>query len=191
MKVEKIEIDRERAQKLWRDYQKHAHYSTPMDEEIRRAYHLISRGRMIIQALASITAAGLHDAPFTDNHRKPKLAIARADAKRCDMQTSNGSVSFYADYDKPREQKRRIEVPMPGVRSTDASGRAIIPLIPIGVRPRRGIQNYHILWEAEWQTIPHDPMLLRRIGRADMWIVVAAWDLTQVERAAMASRLSA
>jgi hypothetical protein len=32
-------------------------------------------------------------------------------------------------------------------------------------------------------------MLLRRIGRADLWLVVAGWDLTEVERAALSTRL--
>lgn len=50
--------------------------------------------------------------------------------------------------------------------------------------------KYHILWEAEWAPIPpRDPMLLRRIGEADLWVVVAHWDLTEVERAALATRI--
>ena len=66
-----------------------------------------------------------------------------------------------------------------------------MPVIPVHLRPRRGLQNYHVLWEAEWERIPpRDPMLLRRIGRGDMSLVVAAWDLTEVERAALATRFS-
>lgn len=38
--------------------------------------------------------------------------------------------------------------------------------------------------------MPKDPYLLRRIGKGDMWLVVAAWDLTEVERAALATRLN-
>jgi len=36
---------------------------------------------------------------------------------------------------------------------------------------------------------PRDPMLLRRLG-GDLWLVVAHWDLTEVERAAMATRVN-
>jgi hypothetical protein len=36
---------------------------------------------------------------------------------------------------------------------------------------------------------PVDPMLLRRIGLADLWVVLAAWDLTPVEQAALAARI--
>src|SRR5258708_4807132 len=42
---------------------------------------------------------------------------------------------------------------------------AIVPLVPVHLRPKRGLENYHILWEAEWtRVVPRDPMLLRRIG---------------------------
>jgi hypothetical protein len=58
------------------------------------------------------------------------------------------------------------------------------------VRPRRGIENHHVLWEAIWQPAPPvDPMLPRRIGEADLWVVCAAWELTEVERAVLASRV--
>jgi hypothetical protein len=66
----------------------------------------------------------------------------------------------------------------------------VVPLVPIHLRPRRALGAYHILWEAEWKRVPPvDPMLLRRIG-GDIWLVVAAWDLTEVERAAMQTRLT-
>jgi hypothetical protein len=43
----------------------------------------------------------------------------------------------------------------------------------------------------EWRkVVPKDPYLLRRIGDGDMWVVVAHWDLTEVERAALAHRLN-
>jgi len=65
-----------------------------------------------------------------------------------------------------------------------------VPIIPGYLRPKRGLQNYHILWEAEWSRgVPVDPYLLRRIGQGDLWLVVAAWELTEVERAAMSTRV--
>jgi len=66
-----------------------------------------------------------------------------------------------------------------------------VPLIPVHLRPKRGLANYHILWEAEWRRLPPvDPLLIRRLGKGDLWVVVAAWDLTEVERAAIAARMS-
>jgi len=68
----------------------------------------------------------------------------------------------------------------------------MVPLVPVHLRPKRGLANYHVLWEAEWERIvPRDPLLLRQIGRGDMWLVVAQWDLTEVERAALSARISA
>lgn len=67
-----------------------------------------------------------------------------------------------------------------------------VPLIPLKFRPKTGIANYHILFEAEWErVVPKDPLLLRRLGAADLWLVVAAWDLTEVEQAALAARVNA
>ena len=66
--------------------------------------------------------------------------------------------------------------------------KTMVPTVPIHLRPKRGLANYHVLWEAEWARIPPiDPMLLRRIGKADMWL--AAWD-PEVERAALAGRMN-
>jgi len=65
-----------------------------------------------------------------------------------------------------------------------------VPLIPVHLRPRKAIDKYHVLWEADWNQYPVDPYLLRRFG-ADAWLVVAAWDLTPVERAVMSSKLNA
>jgi hypothetical protein len=58
------------------------------------------------------------------------------------------------------------------------------------LRPKRGLANYHILFEAEWSFVaPKDPLLLRRAGKGDLWIVCAAWELTEIERAALTARI--
>lgn len=189
MQVEKIELDRGKARELWRAYKTHQHYEEPIDEEIRRAYQLIAQGRLVIRAAESIRAAGMGP------DGRPKLAIVRADAKECFLRTTRERLTFsMTDSWSRRENEhhsRRVTVPWPALPATAPHGRAIPPLIPIHLRPKRGLANYHILWEAEWQPVPpRDPYLLRKIGRGDMWLVVAAWDLTEVERAALATRLS-
>ena len=66
---------------------------------------------------------------------------------------------------------------------------ASIPYIPPQFRPPHALENYHLLWEAEWRrnsgSQRRDPMLLRRIG-GDLFAVVAAWDLTDVEKLVLA-----
>lgn len=187
MEVSRIEVDREKALKLFKEYEKHKHYSTPIDQEIMKLYELISQGKVVIQALASIAKAGVGDDGF------PKLAIARADEKKiqcsvwtdgsCEMAPPGGVRARARFFSWPREtfatKKDRAW------RST-----AIVPPAPLHMRPRYKLSNYHTLWEAEWgDIVPHDPMLLRRIGKGDTWLVLAHWDLTEVERAVLTSRL--
>jgi hypothetical protein len=74
------------------------------------------------------------------------------------------------------------------VRSSRAV--ALVPTPPLHLRPRRGLQNYHVLFEAQWSKAPpDDPVLLRRIGKGDLWLVCASWNLTPIEKAALATRL--
>jgi len=48
------------------------------------------------------------------------------------------------------------------------------------------LDRFHILWEADWHLDPpQDPALLRRL-MGDLWVVLAVWDLTSLERAVLA-----
>jgi hypothetical protein len=195
MQTQHIQLTRENAQTLFRDYKKCLHYAEPIDREIMRAYELLGKGRLIIKALESIVAAGLNNDGF------PKLAICRATALKCFLHLrDNGSASMN-EQRRPGQRayvKRVISFPERSFKVTAKSrygmgwdAEAIVPPAPLHLRPKRGMENYHILWEAEWtRTVPRDPYLLRRIGAGDMWLVVAMWQLTEVERAALASRLN-
>jgi hypothetical protein len=184
-----IALDRGEARELYRRYKAHVHYAKPIDREIQRTYQLIAQGRVVIRALESIKAAGLNEQGL------PKLAIVRADFKACwcDVLT-DGRVRFgVAQSAWHRNRGREIELPAGSLpnRARWVRGCAMAPIIPVHMRPKRGLQNYHVLWEAEWSPVPPgDPLLLRRIGRGDLWLVTAAWDLTEVEKAALATRLN-
>jgi len=193
MEVVSVNVDREKAAELYREYKAHRHYSTPVDDEIRRAYKEVAAGKVVIQALESIKQAGLNGAGL------PKLAIARADLPvicfRSDVRTQSGAFMSPRQrrmYRAPKDSSTRITMPngsFPGIKDTWRH-EAKLPLIPVHLRPRTALDAYHILWEAEWEPIPpHDPYLLRRIGQGDLWLVVAAWDLTEVERAALSTRV--
>lgn len=190
MQVETIKVDRVKAKELYRAYKAHQHYSEPIDDEIRRAYQLIAQGRMVIKAMESIRLAGL------DANGFPKLAIMRADQTRCFVRMwMNGSAQFtHSQWGSRSARGLRFEFGNDTFSrpKESRSAESIVPICPINHRPKRGLANYSILWEAEWtRRVPVDPMLLRRIGKGDMWLVAAAWDLTEVERAALATRLSA
>jgi hypothetical protein len=203
MQTQQIVVDRSKALELYRAYKKHAHYSTPIDREVMRAYQELSHGRLVIKALESVATAGVKtegaDAGF------PKLALCRADAPLCKVEMGGeGTAIMYAGDIQPRTrwrsgsgviQSRNVFSFPKGTFTTRSSsrwrGEAITPIVPIHMRPKRGLSNYHILFEAEWTKIaPVDPFLLRRIGKADLWLVVAMWELTSIERAALSARIT-
>jgi len=186
MDTQNIVLDPSKARELWRAYKKHQHYSEPIDREIMAAYQKIAQGKLIIRAIDSIVKAGLGP------DQRPKLALLRADKTEVLFQSwANGSAYMESRYHmRSTESSLRFNFPPGAFPATAKSGRARIPLIPLEHRPKRGLANYHVLWEAVWTSAPPvDPMLLRRVGKADLWVVCAAWDLTEVERAALAARI--
>jgi hypothetical protein len=204
MQVEKLAIDAEKAAEYYRAYKEHQHYESAIDREIRTAYRALSKGKLVIQALESIKAAGVNDEGL------PKLAIAGATAKTVYLSRWQSGAADMAWHERawrfksgrmstrwPRESFHFPAETFPmwdhktGRRSPTTSHQAQVPLIPINLRPKQALEEYHILFEAEWRRCPPiDPYLIRRIGKSDMWIVCAMWDLTPVERAALATRVS-
>ena len=200
MHTEKITVSRSEAETLFRQYKTHAAWSEPIDWEVQRTYDLLRKGKVIIRALESIKQAGLN------REFLPKLALTVATAKKCHLvRYRNGEFRMSPNDGTSRSKKHNLNFrqntfvfpvdsfPM----SYDGKHRvhrsehtAQAPMIPSHLRPQRGLANYHILWEAEWEPLPPtDPYLLRRIGNADLWLVVAHWDLTEVERAALSTRV--
>lgn len=193
-----IELDAAEAHRLYKEYQQHRHFETPIDREIKRTYREIAKGKTVIKALESIVAAGVH-ADGT-----PKLGLVRADQSRCILRREfDGSFALSAPgYENKSVAAADMRFRFPAgslPEMKDLKGHngwwqpreAVVPIIPLHLRPRTGLHTYHILWEAKWnRTVPVDPFLLRRLGKGDLWLVVAAWDLTEVERAALSARVS-
>ena len=186
MDVQILTLDRKHAADMWKKYQTHKHYQSPVDADIEKVYKAIAAGKVVINALSSIVKAGL------DNQHLPKLAIARADAKTCYFVGRNGgrcqmlSDVRWANGNTSRTRYFDFEGFPDSLTLRDH--KSLVPHIPPDIRPKRGLENYHVLWEADWHYEPPvDPMLLRRLGKVgDLWLVVGAWDLTDVERAVMA-----
>lgn len=188
MDVQKLTMDKGQAGDLYKSYLENRGQMTDNDRAIAAIYKRIAAGKLVIRALASITAAGLG----ADN--LPKLAIMRADMPKVQCTAHRDEVVFngvdrygrISSYAKTRQ----FTLPMPGSDWHTGRKVASVPLIPVHLRPKKAIDKYHILWEADWDQYPVDPYLLRRFGE-DAWLVVAAWDLTPVERAVMSSKLNA
>jgi hypothetical protein len=137
----------------------------------------------------------------------PKLALAPATAEKCHLtrfhdgrivmsphiwlRGRKDEINWRSEtFVFPRDSFALDQWRNPPTRRTSSEHAALVPIVPIHLRPQRGLQNYHVLWEADWKPLPPtDPYLLRRIGKADLWLVVAHWDLTEVERAALATRV--
>jgi hypothetical protein len=202
MHTELIQFDRGQAARLYQDYKKAVHYSKPIDPvdaEVMQAYRLIAKGKLIIRALESLKQAGL------TRDFLPKLALASAVAEKCYLtRYRDGQIVMSSTRSARRKRntfnfrETTFNFPPDSFPMTwDGKRRAAIsdhsaqlPPVPLSLKPKRGLASYFILWEANWQPEPaRDPYLLRRIGRADLWVVLAHWELTEVERAALATRV--
>lgn len=196
MDVATITMNPNTAREAFRAYRAAAaERGTAEDDQIMRGYRLLARGRTLINLAQSMTTAGV------DEKGLPRLAIARADALWCHVRTfPDGSAEFGSDQLpwrlRGRASGRLTSLPvntLPQYRWNDASkmhrAQALVPLVPLPLRPKGRLIGYHILWEAEWQkVVPRDPFLLRHVG-GDLYAVVAAWDLTDLERSVVAGRL--
>jgi hypothetical protein len=157
-----------------RDYKAHRAMYDARDWEIERIYRQIAKGKIVISVRDSLVRAGF------DGEGRPKLAIARSDDLTCRCAVGRDEVIYSHQHAFSR---RAFRIPWPGAtpRSNLYDLQAAIPRIPPQHRPAtKTLCAYHILWEADWKEIPRDPFLLRRIGK-DAWIVLAGWDLTDVE----------
>jgi hypothetical protein len=191
MDMSTLKMDRSEARELYEKYRAATYFGGPIDKEIARTYRLIGQGKVIIRALESIKAAGL------DEEGLPKLAIIRADAAKCHLGLGRDGSARFANNDGTywsRRLRNKWECRLPPgtfpprQHSLDTR-EAIVPIVPAHLRPKADIANYHILWEADWHMVPRDPLLLRRLSKGDLWLVVAAWELTEVERAALQARV--
>ena len=199
MKIEEFGMSKEEAKKLWKGYVE-ACKDNPEDkflQDMKKVYNQLSYGRKVIDIHTIFQRSGL-----TFNG-EPRLAIAEANTKkiRC-VYHINGTVKFLNDdgrrwdtYEKandivikdifpkiPKEKHPRF--------GSEIELETIVPKIPASLRPKGKLKNYYVLWEVDkWKLVPpRDPYLLRRIND-NIFVVVAGWDLTELERAVMKGRV--
>lgn len=200
MELNTIEISPQEAAAKLAEYEKAVREErNAEDEAILAGYRAAARGLPVISLPRTIAAGGFHPGGL------PKMAVVRADAVECSVQWA-GSWSgpadlVFTDQDGQRNlgalvgaHSVRVTVPgdamPPRLARTASRGTALVPLIPPGIRPKpRRLRHCHILWEVgEWTlTAPYDPALIRHI-RGDLWMVLAAWDLTELERLVLSQR---
>jgi hypothetical protein len=189
----------ERAHQIHQDLYKVRLERTQMEKEdqmLLKAYRELARGNRILDIDKTIDAAGLN------KDRLPKLAVCRADAERCWVNTGQNPVVNFQSKRYARSKHEFVSLKMPSKFAELDDNRwrqsnnypalwnvtALVPTIPPTFRPEN-LADYHILWEAEWEKkAPVDPILLKHIdGR--FYTVVAQWDLTPLERSVLETRL--
>lgn len=177
---------------------------TTEDEQCKRIYRAIARGNRVLNLCEAMRLAG------TDHLFRPRLAIARASNLQESVTfqwaygwpvfgdpnsartTWNGLDEgvFYSRVVLPQVTFPCNEEGTFGKTAKDHniwSINASVPIIPPKLRPKQP-QAYHILWEVdEWtagRTMPEqsrDPLLLKHLA-SWFFVIVAEWDLTEVER---------
>lgn len=173
------------------------------DEAIMRGYRALSQGHQVLDVHDAFRTTGV------DEKLRPRLAIARAGERYCWYRNHGDNGHFttrswrgsttMGDFHAQRTKRHDIVLPkgvLPTCKQYIAGGssyrltewRAIVPIVPAGLRPKAKLSNYHILWEAEWEQAPTDPILLRHLGGA-LYVVLAQWDLTPLERSVLGGRL--
>lgn len=172
--------------------------ATPEDTGILMGYAALAAGKTLIDLSTTVRASPV------DDRGLPKLAAARANWTWCHFDRGDvGQGMFMSDERAVGglgwgrvAWHRRIIFPAGTFQATKLDSwavrrcRALVPLIPPNLRPKKALHRYVILFEAEWQPVPPtDPMLLRHL-HGTLYVVLAAWDLTPLERAVLAGRLT-
>jgi hypothetical protein len=204
MKIEEFSLKRRKAYELWKEYSA-ALKRNPKDEflkDMKAVYTQLKSGRKVVDITNVIQKAGLKE------DYSPRLAIAPANARICFcLYRHDGLMKFSGKmFDRYNTSVEDVAIrnTMPKIPDKeflnvtwegDKEKRwtAPVPVIPASIRPSKYSKqwtNYYVLWEVEnWKPEPpKDPYLLRRLTR-NMFVVVAGWNLTELERAVMKGRL--
>lgn len=197
MDIDFITMGAKEARKTYNDYRKAVRErygslaaASTADATMVRAYRELAQGRQLLDITKVMQTVG------QDLEGRPILAICRADAHWCRCWRSmQGELVFRKEDDSSigwwamRVRKTRGDVGCPVGTLPEhkelVRGRAMVPEIPIYLRPHDDLSKYHILWEATWVPLPPaDPILLKRLG-SGLFVVLAQWDLTPIEQAVL------
>lgn len=193
-----------KAKELWQEYSKAVKlHKELVYQDLKKIYFQVYKGHKVIDIGKVIAKGGVHE------NYHPRLAIAKATNKKvwCVYQ-ENGDIKYLNNEMDWRSKIYAADVVLPKClpeipqqflpkvtwsnsgRDSKFQLQAPVPLIPAKLRPAKLTDDYYILWEVDvWQMIPPtDPYLLRRITR-NMFVVLAGWDLTDIEKSAMAGRM--
>ncbi len=219
MKVEQLEIPKEQAIEEYEAYKEalkkpifeHEQYL----QDLKKIYGHMKHGRSIIDLWAAMKQAGIR----ASGNPKLAICRAHAKKCRFKKIKGGSGVFYYerekfrnswdqwiqdinipsgtfAHWEETTDKRtwndngvvKSYEVKE--IKEQDVE--TIVPIIPAKfLNALRGsLKNYHILWEVKkWKPVPPiDPILLRQLT-PNMFVVLATWDLTKLERAVIKGRL--
>lgn len=176
------------------------------DQMMVRTFKALSLGYGVLNVQAAIQKAGVHPQTYM-----PRLAISRADQEKVFFKrwdSGAGAYSYSSRHYLSSRVKRaaaaRLQFVLPPgslATITDYAQRprhywliheAPVPPIPPAHRPADAFSKYCILWEVpKWEPRqpPDDPMLLRPLG-SGLYVVLAHWDLTDIEKMVLGALLA-
>jgi hypothetical protein len=175
------------------------------DTALMASYREMAKGQRILNLSQVMRTAGVDT---VSKSRLPVLAIAQADWPYVWFRIESGRAVFSAEgwprwsstYNKYGRGGLHLPMHVFPAELTNAEWRkqnnlppagrirALVPAIPVSLRPAGDLSNYHILFEAKWtHEAPPDPLLLKRVS-GDIYSVVAQWDLTPIEKAILEGR---
>lgn len=199
MNVATITMSPGQAKARLRTYRKALHAQPDREyERAAQAYRALASGTPLLQLSAAFAECPL------DAKNRPRIAIARADQAQVRFRSLNGSYQFRPVTEwrmsAASSRVRSVVVAVPVAVPQTPDGYALVPMVPPEAREKitaGDLCDHWVLWEVEaWAdqiisaTPDRDPYLLRRIAD-DLYAVIAAWDLTEVERAIMRDRARA
>lgn len=200
MQVEEIAISREKAKQeldaLKTLFKSHAKIKKDaIYADMKKVYGHMHHGGKVIDIYSIFNTDQLKE------NGDLKIAICRADARKCYLyKGENGSAVFSH---KPftgwqptaRTTYKDIQLPPGSIewhktkwnRVKNDKQKTIVPIVPPHIlveELKRSLGSYCILWEVEdWKIEPpRDPILLKKLT-ANLYGVLATWDLTELERA--------
>lgn len=201
MELQSIEVSWKDARETLRQYGSILKAKrTEEDIAILKSTKAILSGKMVIRLADAVRNGGV------DNRGLPRIAIARADDRfvkvrsrgnSCDMTGTSRRGEYVPDYHHKRgswdqrktsSKPRAFDFRLDGKFQDRCEAEACVPSIPPAFRPSpSSYDNYYILFEAEWDVSPPvDPALLAPLG-SGLYVVVAVWNLTEVEQAVLAN----
>ncbi len=186
LNVSKIEMSKEEAEKMFNAYQEaieNRKHTEKYLEQLKDAYGFLKEGNAIIDIYTVFQETG------TNEKGLPKLAISRADKPMVYI-TSQKNFGYKEKQGFGSALKGDIILPnsvFPNMLKfkSDQCFKTKVPIVPAPFLPKEPLSKYYILWEVgSWEeeiTPPRrDPFLLKRISK-NLFAVIAAWDLTELE----------